>query len=262
MTANVMASDLQACTDAGMNDHVAKPIDPDALFGALLKWIPAREATQQESSDDKAKPEVGTTTDAVDTVAGLDVKSGLRRVLNKRPSYINLLRKFVTGQADATNIIRSQLTASDREAAQRTAHTLKGIAGTIGAGLLQDRAGAVEHSIKAGEEIVEVETLLVQQQEELARLIDALKRALPTEQIESNAAAVDWLQAKQIVAKIESLLTGDDPEALDIFKEHAALLRAALGGPASAVERDLDRFMFPEALAALRHAKSGVAQLN
>src|SRR5688572_32227296 len=42
MTANVMESDLRQCTEAGMNDHVSKPIDPEQLFAALLKWIPRR----------------------------------------------------------------------------------------------------------------------------------------------------------------------------------------------------------------------------
>ena len=45
MTANAMASDREMCLDAGMNDHVAKPIDPDKLFGALLRWIPPRAAS-------------------------------------------------------------------------------------------------------------------------------------------------------------------------------------------------------------------------
>ena len=39
MTANAMASDRTLCLEAGMNDHIAKPIDPDQLFGVLLKWV-------------------------------------------------------------------------------------------------------------------------------------------------------------------------------------------------------------------------------
>ena len=43
MTAGAMEADRQRCLDAGMNDHIAKPIEPDALFAALLKWIPPRD---------------------------------------------------------------------------------------------------------------------------------------------------------------------------------------------------------------------------
>jgi two-component system, sensor histidine kinase and response regulator len=39
MTANAMAVDRDRCLEAGMNDHIAKPIDPDQLFGALNRWI-------------------------------------------------------------------------------------------------------------------------------------------------------------------------------------------------------------------------------
>ena len=42
MTANVMESDREKCTEAGMNDHLAKPIDPEALFACLLRWVKPR----------------------------------------------------------------------------------------------------------------------------------------------------------------------------------------------------------------------------
>jgi DNA-binding response OmpR family regulator len=45
MTANAMDRDREMCLAAGMNDHLAKPIDPDKLFGALLRWIRPRAAS-------------------------------------------------------------------------------------------------------------------------------------------------------------------------------------------------------------------------
>jgi PAS domain S-box-containing protein len=262
MTANVMMADLQACADAGMIDHVAKPIDPDALFATLMKWIPRRESMPQSAANDQAVPEVGAAKDAIEAIDGLDVKAGLRRVLNKRPSYISLLRKFVSGQAGAVAVIRSQLAAGEHEAAQRAAHTLKGLAGTIGAVVLQEQAGAVEHAVKAGQEAGDIERQLTNTQNELDRLVQALKLALPLEQSTSVEAAIDWEQAKQVVGRIEALLVNDDPEATEIFNEHASMLRSVWREAASDIERDLGRFMFPEALAALRRAKSSIPQLQ
>ena len=99
------------------------------------------------------------------------MKAGLRRTLNKRSAYEGLLRKFVANQAGAANAIRQQMAADDREAAERTAHTLKGVAGTIGARLLQDRAAEVEQAVKSGMTVEEIEPLLEPAQDELGRLV-------------------------------------------------------------------------------------------
>ncbi len=264
MTANVMASDLDQCRAAGMNDHVAKPIDPGALFAALLKWIPASPSRGRGPATpiDASSADTKVAKDALAEIAGLDVQAGLRRVLNRRASYESLLRKFIAGQADAVSAVRAQVAAGERETAVRTAHTLKGIAGTIGATLLQERAAVVEQAVKAGQQASEIDTSLTPVEEELERLIRAIDAALPSEPTGSAAIEIDWAEARQIVARIESLLVGDDPEAVEVFNQHATLLRAAWGKAATAIEKDLAQFMFPEALATLRHAKSGIPQLH
>jgi two-component system sensor histidine kinase/response regulator len=265
MTANVMAADREQCAAAGMNDHVGKPIDPYELFAALQKWIPAREpGTDNEVLSMATRPlaQANTSGDALDLIEGLDIKAGLRRVLNKRTSYENLLRRFIDGQANAVSLIRNQLEAGQHEDAQRTAHTLKGVSGTIGAGLLQERAAVVEHAVKAGQGASDIEAALIDVREELDRLISAISAALPKEQEAAIAAEVDWAEAKIIVTRLEALLANDDSEAVELFNEHSALLRAACGSVATGIERDLARFMFVDALSALRAAKSSIPQLN
>jgi two-component system sensor histidine kinase/response regulator len=265
MTANVMAGDREQCEAAGMNDHVAKPIDPNALFAALLKWIPAR-VPGAVNEDVPMAPlpsaQAGTSVDAIDMIEGLDVKAGLRRVLNKRASYVNLLRRFIDGQANAVSVIHARLVAGEREDAQRAAHTLKGVAGTIGADLLQERAAVVEHAVKAGQGAPDIEADLIAVREELDRLVSAIAAALPKEKELKIAADVDWAQAKIIITQLEALLANDDSEAVDLFNEHAALLHAACGSVAAGIEKDLARFMFLDALSALRAAKSSIPQLN
>lgn len=246
-----------------MNGHVSKPIDPDELFAALLRWIPARADTAEQPATTAATPrETSLSDDAIGAIPGLDINAGLRRVLNKRAAYENLLRRFTSAQAEAAALIRSQLAAGERESAQRTAHTLKGIAGTIGAALLQKHAGAVEHAIQMGQPATEIEGPLVTAETELARLVSALKLALPPEQAAPAASEIDWVKAKEIVGRIETLLADDDSEAVELFTEHAQLLHAACGTAAAVVEKDLARFMFVDALAALREARARISQLH
>ena len=88
-----------------------------------------------------------TADDALRHIPGLDVNAGLRRVLDKRPAYEGLLRKFVAGQAHAVQATRTALAAGQHDEAQRAMHTLKGTAGNIGATALAALAQRAEEAI-------------------------------------------------------------------------------------------------------------------
>jgi len=265
MTANVMATDIEQCLAAGMNGHVAKPIDPHELFDVLLKWIAPRTTATTETP---AQPvEVPSrppqpSADPLASIAGLDVAAGMRRVLNKRAAYESLLRKFVAGQAQGVSVVRQQLAAGEREAAQRTAHTLKGMAGTVGAALLQKRAAAVERGITEGQSLSELEAPMEAAQQELKRMVQGLTAALPSEQAAAGTVEVDWARARELLVRIEALLANDDSEAAELFTEHAALLRAACGKASAAIEKYIGSFMFQEALATLRQVKANTPQFQ
>jgi len=256
MTANALSSDREKCIQAGMNDHISKPIDPEVLFASLLQWITPRTTITPNKPTPliTASSQMLPGSHLIAEIPGLDVQASLKRVLNKWPLYERLLHNFVNGQGQAIHIIDAQLASGKREAAELTAHTLKGTSGTIGAKVLEDKAGQLELAIKTGTAISELKPLLSEADQELARLVLAIQTALPTTPLQV-VAEVDWTKVKEVVAQLESLLTDDDADAIDIFEESALLLSAAFGSVASSIGLLIKNYDMSQALIALQTAK-------
>ncbi|WP_219118686.1 response regulator [Janthinobacterium sp. UMAB-56] len=143
MTANAMVGDKEKCLDAGMNDFIAKPIDVAQLFGTLARWIAP--AAPQEMTAMVAQPEA-----ELPVIAGLKMAEAMRRVGGNAALMRKLLDRFVETQFDAMQRIVAAIENNQLETAIREAHTLKGLAGNIGAGGLADSAARVEHLLSLG----------------------------------------------------------------------------------------------------------------
>ena len=119
-----------------MDDHVAKPVEPAVLMQTLARWL-------------KPTPEAS---------PPFDIGDALRRVNGRRPLLRKLLLDFAARYADAVPQLRAQIAAGDREGAHRLAHTLKGVAATLGAEKVAAAAGTVERLL--GEDAAGVEPAL------------------------------------------------------------------------------------------------------
>ena len=147
MTANAMASDRELCLEAGMNDHIAKPIDPDQLFGVLLRWI--QHEGRWSPADGVALVRTPMPPPPIDIeIPGVDVRSGLRRTGSNVKRYKTLLSRFAQQEAGAVDTMRTALAMGDAATAERAAHSLKGAAGTLGASALSSIAAEAETAIK------------------------------------------------------------------------------------------------------------------
>jgi CheY-like chemotaxis protein/HPt (histidine-containing phosphotransfer) domain-containing protein len=149
MTAHALVEERQRCLQVGMNDHVTKPLDPDALFAALSRWVQRRVATD----DQVARPDpVRRTAPEWLRIEGVDVADGLRRVAGNERLFRSLLERFADKQATAAREIADALAQGDRALGERLAHTVKGVAANLAMTEVQARAADLEHGIRNHEE--------------------------------------------------------------------------------------------------------------
>jgi two-component system sensor histidine kinase/response regulator len=263
MTANAMQHDREKCLAAGMNGHVAKPIDPDELFNTLLKWIKPKQAQALPAGDGRDGPETAEMPQqaaaerkevGLPKIPGLDIELGLRRVLGKKAFYLNMLRKYIANQENTPAQIRAALDVGDRAAAERCAHSAKGVNGNIGALGLQALAAGVEETIRNGAGREAVEITLAPFAEALAAMISHLKAAVPPEVSPAvPIEGIDVNRAAEIAGKLADLLAGDDSESTDVLEQHFNLLRMVFGVDAIArIDRAVKQYDFEEALALLK----------
>ncbi len=263
MTANAMESDRQACMDAGMDDHIAKPIEPDVLFATLKRWIKKEPMNNSMSNTSQASTPSEASTQAasgelqeprIPVIDGLDTESGLRRVMGKKPFYLSLLAKFVERQADVADRIDAALRQGQRDEAQRTVHTIKGLAGSIGMGTIQQAALALEQAIKEQAP----DERLAPLQQELRRLVadfvGQLRAHFGQPSPATTEPAPDPAQVEAVCRRLAVLLSEDDLEAGDVLSSHEALLRRAFGPSFDAIDASVRRFDCEAALQNLRLA--------
>jgi two-component system sensor histidine kinase/response regulator len=250
MTAHATIEERQRCLAAGMNDHVAKPIDPAVLFETVGRFFKSSGATSpvaQETSTEGGLPQV----------EGLDSADGLLRLGGNRKLYLKLLRQFLREKADGAAQISERLDAGDHETAERIAHTIKGVAGNLGAKPVQAVAGELENAMRAGADRAQLETLRERLAERLSSLATAL-RPLLTEEAPAAAIAVpdfDPVKVKPVAEKMFQQLSEFDAAVSDEFEAHRALFASLF--PAAELdqfEQHLQNYAFGEAQALLEKA--------
>jgi len=253
MTANAMAADREKCLEAGMNDHVAKPIDPDELFATLLRWVRPGDGKGASTKAAPAQAAEATASSAeMPEIVGIDVKSALKRTGGNRRRYETLLRKFAGQQAGAVEGIRAALEAGDAATAERAAHTLKGVAANLGATGLAEAAAKAETAVKTGQG---VKTALDSLSLALAPVVGAIRAALPAEPFAGQASA-DPAAAADSLGRLKKMLESDDGGVADFILDARPSLSGVLTeAEISALTELVGNFDFDAALQCL----SGIA---
>lgn len=178
MTANAMSGDREKCISAGMNDYISKPIESRQIFSVLSRWITLDHPPETVISTDitqdltqrKTNVSLSFHIELPATLPGLEIQSGLNRINGNRYLYYSLLKEFKTENADTLTRIRKALSHGNMEYASTLIHTIKGVAGNIGATRVFQSAKALEGALQTG---APPENLLMQLGNDLAEVLES-----------------------------------------------------------------------------------------
>jgi len=245
MTAHAMAGDREKSLEAGMNDHVTKPINPNELFSALAKWIKPRAAGVPKESSVMTRAEEGE--DMLPSeLPGVTLSSGLSRLSGNKPLYLKLLRQFRESQQNAAQQIREAFQSGDRETAGRLAHTVKGISGNLGAESLYRAAAELEKAIREGGK--NIDSPLAAFGAQLTIVLDGIKgleKSLIAEKQPQAATETspDKEKVKLLLNEIAGLLESDLTEAVNRIETLSQHLRgSSVREQFERLERQVDSF--------------------
>jgi CheY-like chemotaxis protein len=234
MTAHAMTGDYEKSLEAGMVDHVTKPIDPEHLFAILLKWIRPREVPTGASAPETGIDEKQPATAAADitlvsgsntpadkeafpaSLPGFDLDEGLKRLQGNHKLYKKLLLNFAGSYSQATHDIRRALDSADYENAHQLVHSLKGVAANLAAGRLLKATVEMEKLVK------HANTNSPPEPESIDSKLDVLKSAL-----DQALVAIETLKAGDEAMNTELSADSSALPPVDVDKEAIRRLRDA-----------------------------------
>jgi len=261
MTANAMSGDREKVIEVGMNDHIAKPINVNDMFNTMAKWIvPSQPASEWET--------ISSTEEVIEIpeLLGIDTQKGLATTQRNSKLYRKILFKFADSQADFVVEFKQAQESDELEAAVRCAHTLKGVAGNIGAVEIQQAAQELETACKDKQSIEKIDKLLTATVAALVPVlteINQYKQSMDSSLVQNSQTELNKEQFSSLILSLTELLNDDDTDAADLVDE---ILELPGIGDYAVVLRQLsdaiDDYDFEQALIEMKKLESQLGGLN
>jgi two-component system, sensor histidine kinase and response regulator len=208
MTAHAMSGDRERSLEAGMNDHITKPIHPEVLYAALQRWIGVLHPAPASAPLLEAPSSRHLELDDIDT------REGLHNHMGKEAFYLRILRIFQRDFSDAGSRMRELAKQGELGEARRLAHSVKSGAATIGAMALSGHARELEQALTEGQVVPALVGKFAESAQRIARSLEALPAEEPVSR--SQSACAETLLP--LLDKLEAFLADDDAAADDAFR--------------------------------------------
>ncbi|MBF0337432.1 MAG: response regulator, partial [Nitrospirae bacterium] len=257
MTAHAISGTRDACITAGMNDYVSKPVEPEAVYRAMLRWLkPTMRQLSRQTTDTPQQPQIQVDdVDFPETLPGIDIASALVRLNGNKRFFKELLMDFAEMYASITQEIQAEIHKGDIPKAQRLAHTIKGTAGNLSANGIYATAGELEKAIRDGSEARYV-GLLSKFDAALQQVLESLK---VLKRPESNLASPsgstpgDIGQLRATLKELYDFINNDSPDAIESLARLKQCLDVSrIPEELRQLEGQISNFDFPNALNTLK----------
>ncbi|MBF0379601.1 MAG: response regulator [Magnetococcales bacterium] len=212
MTAYAMPDEKIKCIEAGMNDHIAKPIRPERLYATLTKWVgPVKvpDLDSHNNTDDITLPDF----------PELNIQTGLMRMAGNRAGYRRLLIRFRKEHGKTANTIQNSIANGDLQEAKRLAHLIKGVSSNIGAELLFKATIKLEEALLHSDKDEQSEALelFTQAMAAVITSLQGLEEESPDDdRSDLTTSNFDYTLVSPLLAELEELLQKSSLETKEV----------------------------------------------